>query len=277
MAANPNVDPFQASGGGVFVGGGWVPKNNQAAQDAYSGLPAQQTPGAPVKAQMPIQGPNAPATQTAGQAVTQNATVGAQPAQGSQTNVAGAFQQALVNKLAPQAVSADSPHLKPAIDANRLAQQRAAERQRATLAERAHADGYDSSGAFDSLALGIDADRGMREGAFEGGLLRDAQSEQDRMVMAALGLGGNMLGQQDQLAQQRYGIDTDAQLRREGLGVQSDLGGRDINLRGELGRGQLNLGLLNALMSDDQFRTGLSANLGMFNANKDANFWGQFL
>lgn len=268
MAADPNVDPFAAMGGGVFVNGGWAPKNNANAIRAYGGTPETTANAAPVPG--PIQGPNAPRTQTASQAVTQNATVGATPQQGSQTNVAGAYQQAMVNKLAPAPVNAQNPAVKQSIDANRLAGQRGFERDRNMLAERAAAGGYDGSGAFDSQLLGLAQNRTAREGAYEGQALGQLQRDQDNQIMAALGMGGQMLGQQGSLDLQRYGIDTDAALRREGLGSQSALGGRELDIRDRLGTGNLNLGLLGLLQGGDQFGQSLGAQLGMFNANRSS-------
>src|SRR5690606_6471204 len=116
MAADPN-DPFAAMGGGVkLANGGWVPKDNPAAQAQLAQQP--QTPAAPAPGVAPGQ------PQTAQQAVTGQATVGQTPQAGQQTNVAGAFQQALINKLAPQPVTAQSASVAPALAANRLAEQR---------------------------------------------------------------------------------------------------------------------------------------------------------
>lgn len=40
---NPNVDPFAAMGGGVFINGGWVPKNHPLAQQAAAQNPTTST------------------------------------------------------------------------------------------------------------------------------------------------------------------------------------------------------------------------------------------
>jgi len=236
-----------------------------AAGGAYQAPNASPSPTGPAQPQGP---------QNLNQALTGQSTVGQQPQAGQQTNVAAAYQSALVNKLtgggAP--IDAQNPAIKGSIDANRLAEQRGMERNRALLAERAAAGGYNDSGAFDSQLLGLGQDRAAREGAFEGAALRDLERQQASEILAAIQLAQGGLGQLSAQDLQRFGIDTDAQLRREGLGVQANLGGRDIDLRRDLGMGNLNLGLLGLLSQNDQFGKQLSANTGMFNATQDANW-----
>lgn len=258
-AANAN-DPFAAMGGGVQLSNGnWVPKDHPLAQQqALSQNPAGTPAG---------NATGSGATTTAQQAVTGNTTVGGYHQQGSSTNVASAFQQALINKLAPPPVNAANPGIVQALKSNQYAQQRGVERGRKLAAEQAAAGGYDGSGAFQSQLFGLEQARAAQEGAFEGGMIRDLQKQQDQQLMQALALGGGQLIDQDRLAMQRYGMDLDAQLRREGLGTQRELGLGDLGLRGELGRGQLNLGLLNLLQGGEQFGQSLSADLGKFNAS----------
>lgn len=230
---------------------------------------------APNAAPAPAAGPSGPTLpQNAKDAYTGAATVGSTPGQGTQTNIPGAFQQAMVNKLAPAPVNAQNPAIKGSIDANRLAEQRGFERNRNMLAERAQAGGFSDSGALDSLLLGLGQERSGREAAFEGQQLGQLQRQQDDDVMRALALAGGGLGQLQGFDLQRTLADLDAALRREGLGVQRDLGNRDIALRDKLGSGQLNLGLLGLLSGNDQFSKSLSAQLGMRDADRDAAFWG---
>ena len=258
-------DPFASIGGGVFINGGWVPANHPLAQQAQASATAAPAGAAPAQAA------STPAPQTAGQALTNPATVGAQPAQGHPATVAGAFQQALLNRLSPAPVNAQNPEIAPAITANQLAEQRAEERARRSLAEMAAREGWSDSGAFDSQLLGLMQNRAQREGAFEGSLVQGLGDRQARDLMTSLAMGGQLLSDQDRLALQRYGIDTDAALRREGLGAQTSLGGRELDIRDRLGSGQLNLGLLGALLQNEQVGQNLGANLGMFSAGLNQN------
>jgi hypothetical protein len=259
-------DPFASLGGGTYHNGGWLP-------------PGMAIPGAPPTPPKPPEAGTAPAGSTgvtpAGPAQT---ALTAPTPQGPQNTVTGAFQQALMSQMSQGPITAQDPTLKPAIQANQLAEQRGAERSRGLLAEMAAREGFSDSGAFDSQALGIEQNRAQREGAFEGGLVADRAKQQQQRTLQLLALTGGMLSDQDrmalqqQLAQlqnqtQRYGIDTDASLRREGLGAQTSLGGRELDIRDKLGSGQLNLGLLSALLNDQQFGQNLGAQLGMFGAN----------
>jgi hypothetical protein len=187
-------------------------------------------------------------------------------AQGTPATVAGSFQQALLNKLNTRPTTAQSPEVQPAIQANQLANQRAFERDRAMLAERNAAQGLSMSGGNESMIRGLSQDRALREGQFAGQAVADANRIKSAEILAALGLGGNLLQGIDQRELQRYGIDTDAALRREGLGATSALGQGDLALRDKLGTGNLNLGLLGLLQGGDQFGQSLSSQNAQFGA-----------
>ena len=213
-----------------------------------------------------------PNPQTAGQAVTSQGTIGNVPAQGSQSNVAGAFQQALLNKLAPAPVTAQNANIAPAIQANTLAAQRGQERSRATLAEQAAAQGTNMSGGMDSRLLGLDQARAQNEGAFNANAILGESDKQRQESQQASAIVASLLGQQDALNMQKYGIDTGADTARLGINTQGALGQGDLALRDKLGSGGLNLGLLQALLSNQQFGQNLGAQTGMFTAglNQDA-------
>jgi hypothetical protein len=216
-----------------------------------SGQPGAQTNPGPVNAQ---------------QALTTQANVGANAAPGTPATVAGSFQQALLNKLNTRPTTAQSPEVQPAIQANQLANQRAFERDRAMLAERNAAQGLSMSGGNESMIRGLSQDRALREGQFAGQAVADANRIKSAEILAALGLGGNLLQGIDQRELQRYGIDTDAALRREGLGATTALGQGDLALRDKLGIGNLNLGLLGLLQGGDQFGQSLSSQNAQFGA-----------
>lgn len=257
MAGIP--DPFTAQGGGVqLTNGDWVPKDHPLAKT----MGAQTQPvAAPQTAPMTTTGP-----QTTTQAVQAPATIGAQPAQGAQTSVASSFQQALVNRLNPGAVSAQSPEIAPAIAANRGAEQRGLEAQRATLAEQAAGQGLDRN-AFATQLLGAQQQSAGRQGQFAGAATMQLAQQRAQDLTSALSMAGTALSDADRQRLQTELAQLQAQISRESLAGQMQLGQGDLSLRQNLGEGQLNLGLLSALLNNQQFGQNLGANLGMFNAN----------
>ncbi len=58
-------------------------------------------------------------------------------------------------------------------------------------------------------------------------------------------------------------MDLDATLRREGLGAQTQLGNRELDIRDSLGQGNLGLGYAGLLQGGNQFNQSLGANLGI--------------
>jgi hypothetical protein len=73
-------------------------------------------------------------------------------------------------------------------------------------------------------------------------------------------------GTQERLAQ------LDAEVRKLGINTQGNIGNLEIALRRELGIGELNLGLLQALMQNQQFNNSLGFDIGKWQSvlNKDA-------
>jgi hypothetical protein len=213
----------------------------------------------------PVAPPTAPAVP--GQPTTQQqvlngqTTVGGQTAQGSPTTVAGAFQQALVNRLAPQDITSNNPAIKGSIDANRAAESRGLQRTQGLLAERAAATGQ--AGAQETGLRQAAGESAGRQGAFEGNALYGLHQQQQNDLTSALGMGGQLLSDQQKQDLQRYGIDLDAALRREGLGAQTSLGNRELDIRDSLGRGNLGLGYAGLAQGGQQFGQQLGANLGI--------------
>jgi len=208
---------------------------------------------------------------TAGQALTAPAPAGGTTAPGTPTTAAGAFQQALVNRLTAPPVTAQSPELSGAIGANNLAQQRGFERNRGLLAEQAGQNGTANSGGFNTNLLGLSQDRSAQEGQFAGNAVLQRSQQQANELTQALTLGGQMLSQQDQLAMQQRLAELNAQIQRESLAAQTSLGTQDLGLRRDLGQGNLNLGLLSALLQNSQYNSGLGLQAGIagqqFNQN----------
>jgi hypothetical protein len=199
------------------------------------------------------------------------ANIGQTTAQGTPTTVAQSFQQALVNKLNQGPISASSPEVAPAIQANQLSEQRGFDRNRALLAERAAAQGQDLSGGFESQLLGLAQDRAGREGQFAGNAVMQGNQERGINDRAAMASAAGLLGGNAGLSQQQMLAELDAAIRREGLNAQTQLGQGDLALRGRLGEGQLNLGLLAQLLGNDQFGRSLSQNGAQFGASLDQN------
>lgn len=210
-----------------------------------------------------------PPITTAQQVTGTQANVGQTAAQGAPTTVAQSFQQGLVNRLNPQAASAGSASISPAIQANRLSEDRSMAANRNLLAERAAANGTSNSGGFESQLLGLAQDRAGREGQFAGNAVMQEQDRLDRNQNSALGLAGSMLSGQQNLGQQMELANLDAALRREGLGAQTSLGQQDLALRGRLGEAGLNNQLLGLLLQNNQFGQSLSQNGAQFGQSLD--------
>ena len=78
------------------------------------------------------------------------------------------------------------------------------------------------------------------------------------------------------LQKQGYGLQErlallDAEVRRYGIDTQGDLGTLDVALRKELGIGQLNLGLLNAMLGNQQYNDGLGWDMAKTMIGQNAN------
>jgi hypothetical protein len=242
--------------------GGWVPGDHPLATQAGAPSVNPNTGAAPP----PPPGTAAPGA-PAGQPTTQQgvlntpAVAGAQTQQGAPTTIAGAFQQALVNRLAPQDITSQNPAIKGSIAANRNAEQRGLSRTQEALAERGAATGQ--VGAQETGLRQAIGESAGRQGAFEGNALFGLHQQQQQDLTNALGLGGELLSDQQRQDLQRYGIDLDATLRREGLGAQTQLGNRELDIRDQLGRGNLGLGYAGLAQGGQQFGQQLGANLGI--------------
>jgi hypothetical protein len=243
-----------------MANGGWVPGDHPLATQAGAQSVA---PNGPAPAPAPSTAPGAPAGQPTTQQGVLNTTAvaGAQTPQGAPTTVAGAFQQALINRLAPQDITSQNPAIKGSIAANRNAEQRGLSRTQEALAERGAATGQ--VGAQETGLRQAIGESAGRQGAFEGNALFGLHQQQANDLTNALGLGGELLDSQQRQDLQRYGIDLDAALRREGLGAQTQLGNRELDIRDSLGRGNLGLGYAGLAQNGQQFGQQLGANLGI--------------
>lgn len=277
-----NWTPQEAAAAGL----GWVDANN----------PNYGKPGF-VGAQGPTAQPAAPGAPTTPTAPAEPGPIvpgsgGLTP--GDTTQIGGQFKDALLKMLNDnqQEPTINDPALKGQADAYSLAQTRAKERARSALAERMAGEGGQgtSSGAFSNDLVGLEQQQGENEAGYNAGLVGTELQNRRNQLMAAATLAGNTLNAEEQRALQKQIADVDAAIRREGLkeqGRESDIDAElkrlGINTQAALGTednairrlattGQLNLGLLQALMQNQQFGQSLGADLGKFNASQGNSY-----
>jgi hypothetical protein len=121
-------------------------------------------------------------------------------ATGPNAEVSTAFRDALIKILNEPEPSLTDPALAARSQANSVAQQRSAERRRAAAAERM-AVGGQNGGALDSEVDNILSAQGDAVGAFDAGLLSDAQGERHQRLMGALSPALAAMGIDQQQAQ----------------------------------------------------------------------------
>lgn len=266
--ATTAMTPQQAMAAGLE----WVPPDHPAyGTPGYVG----STPGGTAATGQPGAAPGTDVPAPANQALQTPGTVGNQAAQGTPTTVAQAFQQALINQLAPAPATTENPEIQGQLAAQRGVEQRSRERDRAQLAELAGSRGLDQN-AFGSQLRGINAESAQREGAYAGDTVGQLGRELRGTQAAQTGLAGNMLQYQDSAALQRELANLQAELTRQGYTTQQGIASADTALRDKLGTGQLNLNTLIALLNNQQFGQGLGAQIGMFEAGQNAGTVGSW-
>lgn len=252
-APNPS-DPFAAMGGGVKLPGGeWVPANHPLA----AGQPGARPDATTNAGNAPPAPGAAPAAAPAAPGAVPGAPGATPPPAGPPTTVADAFKKTLMDAMNKGPVSMNDPELKAQSEAFGVGQTRASEMQRAQSAERLASQGLGSSGAADSDYSGITERQGEKQAGFNAGLVGDAAKARRQEIMQAAAMAGNQLNAEDARGLQKELAQLDAQIRREGITQQGALGQADIGLRGRLGEGQLNLGMLQSLLQNQQFGRGL--------------------
>ena len=139
-------------------------------------------------------------------------------------------------------VDANSPGLKPIIDAQKLALQRGAQRQRSAAVERAGVRGLGDSGGLDTRINQIEQGRGESEAGMIGQILNNELQGKRQQVMSLLDLAarsgdtdaartlqGHLATLDQQMTQQRFGADLG--LRNRALDVQNSQFGQDLGFR----------------------------------------------
>ena len=192
----------------------------------------------------------------------------ATPQQAGGPTVQTQFRDALLKQLSqdPNAITLQDPALAAQTRAFSDAQQRAIERQQQTLAEQGFAGGTLGTGAYRQDLAGLQQQRGESEAQFGAGLLGEARNQRMQELYNALQLGQGQITSDEDLA-----------LRLKALQSQTALGQSDLALRSTLGRGQLGLGLLQAMLGDRQAANRLGFDVGAFNANLNQSAMQQLL
>ena len=299
-----------------------VPQRPSPAPD-QSPLPPSPAP------QIPLGSPNQPGgtmdRNTGPGLIDANAPAGTQ-SQGDPLQAQ--VRTALMGMLAqnPNEASITDPDLAPQARAQRAAIERAALQTRAGLMEQASAEGIADSGGVRARGDAIQQQAGRDLGAADAALIgeklaaRREQIAQAVQVASAMGMQEEANDLQRQLAnldaqlqtrgqdisreglqlsrdlanlesrdkqyladldadlrRQGYGLQErlammDAELRRLGINTQGNLGELEIALRRELGFGQLNLGLLQTMLQNTQVNNRLGFDIGQWQSilNRDA-------
>ena len=154
-------------------------------------------------------------------------------------------------------VDMNNPAIRAQKDAFNRQNEQARTRERMAAAERGAAGNQLGAGGYNADIAAAERGAGDRAVNFESQLMTQELAGQRERVQNAL----NMALQSGNQAQARA--------------LQEKLGTMDIQLRGQLGKGQLNLGLLQALMGDQRSKDALGlgyaqlgqqGNLGLLNA-----------
>lgn len=131
----------------------------------------------------------------------------------------------------PEGVNTNDPAYQQQLKAQGVTSTRNAERARASAAQRANANGTIGSGGFDTQVNNIERDRGESDQRFESQLMAGELQAQRTKIAQALQLGAGIMSQEQTLAMQDRLAQLDAAIRREGYGLQRDLGMADIGVR----------------------------------------------
>jgi hypothetical protein len=178
-----------------------------------------------------------------------------------------ARRAALLELLGRQPPTAEELRNTPENQAYMLQAQRAEERQRAELAERAAYEGFGNSGYFDTELQGIRQQRGEGEAGFLGELAVSRMQAQREDLQFAIS-EAQQAGQFD-LAQQlqREQMTLDAAIRREQIASSDKQAANDLALREFLGKAGIDLDRLRLGEDQRQF----NYDLGFRYTNLDEN------
>ena len=202
------------------------------------------------------------------------------------TPAQSAAQDAILQLLtrSQQGVTLSDPTIQPVADAYRSSRQRGLEQERRSLANRASATGTLSTGGFDTEVAGAQQGASRDVASFDANLVRSEMDTRREELLKAIELAetaGN--NQQQSILKQQLAL-LDATVRQQDISLRDRLGTGDTDLRrmlglgdldvrnrtlgqsGELGRGDLGLRLLQSLLQNDQFFSGLGLNAAQLEA-----------
>jgi hypothetical protein len=182
-----------------------------------------------------------------------------------------ARRSALLELLGRKPPTAEELRNSPENQAYQLQAQRAEERQRAELAERAAFEGFDQTGYFDTELQGIRQQRGEGEAGFLGQLAVSRMQAQREDLQFAIS-EAQQAGQFD-LAQQlqREQMNLDAAIRREQIASSDRQAANDLALREFLGKAGIDLDRLRLGENQRQFNYNLGFNYADLNQREQAD------
>jgi hypothetical protein len=182
----------------------------------------------------------------------------------NETSTAGMqnlIRDQILNLIAQPAPTANDPQIAGQTSAYNAAQNRASARQINQNAEAFGASGLESSGARLSADRGVIEQQGLNEGLFASQAMRDELTARRDQIQRALMLGAATMDQDLSRRLQNELATLNATIQRESLAQTNTLATKDLDLRGRLGQGNLNLGLLSLLENGRQFNNGLGFNI----------------
>jgi hypothetical protein len=178
--------------------------------------------------------------------------------------------------------SLDDPDIAPQHAAFRSAARRANDRGRAQMAERMAQQGQLDSGAFDSVVERGLANTQALEAQNAADLVGNRMQQRMAELQTVMQLGAGIMSGDQQAELQKQMALLDSEMRRSqfagdlglrttlgtgDLNLRNRLGTEDINMRKKLGAGQMDLGLLELLLRNQNFNDQLGFNIGAFGQN----------
>jgi hypothetical protein len=201
--------------------------------------------------------------QQAQNAQTYSATPGAAPLpnttnQGTQDVVRNSYLQRATQGTT---IDRNDPNFRQQADAYAANRQRATQSYLSDAAERASAQGMDSSGEMEARRAREFARQGQDIGGMEAQLVSRELENRRREIQEALGSLKGMLTADQTMDLQRDLADIEAAIKREGLAQSGSLGQAELNLKDKLGTGGLNLDALRTMLQNQQFGQSLGFNI----------------
>jgi hypothetical protein len=142
------------------------------------------------------------------------------------------IRNALLSAINSPGVTMDDPDIAPAIQANRVSNQRMLEQQREAIAERLNAQGMSGSGAMDQQMAQAFQQTGEREGTFAGNAVLQQALARRQQLVALLGTGANVLTADEARQAQLKIADLDAYLRQQSITNQNQQSNDQMGLTG---------------------------------------------